>query len=93
MKTPPLLGFLALGAVGCRAAPIPESQWYPAGTNLQAKYVTVQGTRIRYVESGAGPTVVLLHGLGASIYTWRDVIGPVADAGFHVVRSRPSRTS
>lgn len=85
MKTPPLLGFLALGVVGCRAAPIPESQWYPATTNLQAKYVTVQGTRIRYVESGAGPTVVLLHGLGASIYTWRDVIGPVAAAGFHVV--------
>jgi pimeloyl-ACP methyl ester carboxylesterase len=45
----------------------------------------VDGTRIRYVETGTGPPVVLLHGLGASIYTWREIIGPVAAAGFHVV--------
>ncbi|HWZ27885.1 MAG TPA: alpha/beta hydrolase [Gemmatimonadales bacterium] len=76
---------LALAGVACRVAPIPESARYPAGTGLQDHYVTVDGTRIRYVEEGAGPTVVLLHGLGASIYTWRDVIGPVAAAGFHVV--------
>ncbi|HYK10919.1 MAG TPA: alpha/beta hydrolase [Gemmatimonadales bacterium] len=84
MKRAPLLAFLVLG-VACRAAPIPESRWYPAGTSLQPKYVTVLGTRIRYVEMGTGPTVVLLHGLCASIYTWRDVIGPVSAAGFHVV--------
>ena len=72
-------------AWGCRAAPIPEAARYPAGTGLVARYVTVDGTRIRYVEDGKGPDVVLLHGLGASIYTWRDVIGPVAAAGFHVV--------
>lgn len=83
MKTAPLLGFLALAA--CRAAPIPESQWYPAGTALQPKYVTVDGTRIRYIETGTGPAVVFLHGLGASIFTWRDIVGPVAAAGFHVV--------
>jgi pimeloyl-ACP methyl ester carboxylesterase len=84
VKRLPLLGFLAL-AVGCRTAPISESQWYPAGTALQPKYVTVDGTRIRYIETGTGPTVVFLHGLCASIYTWRDVLGPVAAAGFHAV--------
>lgn len=84
MKRAPLLGFLAVG-MACRAAPIPASQWYPAGTGFQAKYLTVDGTRIRYIETGTGPTVVLLHGLGGSIYTWRDVLGPVAAAGFHVV--------
>jgi pimeloyl-ACP methyl ester carboxylesterase len=76
---------LVLAGVACRAAPIPDSARYPAGTGLQAHYVTVDGTRIRYVEQGTGPNVVLLHGLGASIYSWRDVIGPVAAAGFHVV--------
>jgi len=84
VKRLPLLGLLALAAA-CRAAPIPEAQWYPAGTPLQAKYVTVDGTRIRYIEMGTGPTVVFLHGLGASIYTWRDIVGPVAAAGFHVM--------
>ena len=76
---------VVLAGASCRAAPIPDSARYPAGTGLQAHYVTVDGTRIRYVEQGTGPSVVLLHGLGASIYTWREVIGPVAAAGFHVV--------
>ncbi len=76
---------LALTGLACRAAPIPEEARYPAGTGLQVHYVTVDGTRIRYVEQGTGPAVVLLHGLGASLYTWREVIGPVAAAGFHVV--------
>jgi len=84
VKRLPLLGFLGMAAA-CRAAPIPEAKWYPAGTSLEPKYVTVDGTRIRYVEMGTGPAVVFLHGLGASIYTWRDIIGPVAAAGFHVV--------
>lgn len=76
---------MVFAALGCRATPIPEAARYPAGTGLVARYVTVDGTRIRYVEEGTGPDVLLLHGLGASIYTWRDVIGPVAAAGFHVV--------
>jgi len=76
---------MVLAGAACRAAPIAESARYPAGTGLQARYVTVDGTRIRYVEQGTGPNVVLIHGLGASIYAWRDVIGPVAAAGFHVV--------
>lgn len=31
------------------------------------------------------PTVMLLHGWGASLYMWRDWFAPLADAGFHVV--------
>lgn len=76
---------LALLGLACRAAPIPAAARYPAGTGLTPHYVVVDGTRIRYVEAGQGPPVVLLHGLGASIYSWRGVIGPVAAAGFHVV--------
>ena len=76
---------LVILLAACRAAPIPDASRYPAGTALTPHYVVVDGTRIRYVEAGQGPAVVLLHGLGASIYTWRGVIGPVAAAGFHVV--------
>jgi pimeloyl-ACP methyl ester carboxylesterase len=72
-----------LGA--CRAAPIAPEQRFPAGTSLDAKYVSVDGSRIRYIESGTGPAVVLIHGLAASMYSWRHTIGPVADAGFRVI--------
>lgn len=71
--------------VGCRAAPIPESQRFPAGTPIIPKYVTVDGTRLRVVDVGRGPPVVLIHGLAASIYSWRYTIVPLADAGYRVI--------
>jgi epoxide hydrolase 4 len=43
------------------------------------------GVRLHYVEAGAGPLVVLLHGFPEFWYSWRHQIGPLADAGFHVV--------
>lgn len=42
------------------------------------KSVTVYGARIHYVEAGSGPTVILLHGLGADVSSWAMTIGPLA---------------
>jgi pimeloyl-ACP methyl ester carboxylesterase len=39
-----------------------ETQYPPIGD-----FVTVQGVRIHYVDSGAGPAVVLLHGASSSL--------------------------
>jgi epoxide hydrolase 4 len=43
------------------------------------------GVRLHYVEAGEGPLVLLLHGFPEFWYSWRHQIGPLADAGFHVV--------
>jgi pimeloyl-ACP methyl ester carboxylesterase len=64
---------------------MPASLRYPAGTTLVARYVTVDGTRLRYVDAGRGPVVVLVHGLAASIYSWRHTILPLAQAGYRVI--------
>lgn len=69
----------------CRAAPIPPAQRFPAGTEFTARYVEVDGTRIRYLEAGAGATVIFLHGLGASMYAWRKNLTPLDSAGYRVV--------
>ncbi|MGH7568745.1 MAG: alpha/beta fold hydrolase [Gemmatimonadales bacterium] len=74
----------------CRAAPIPEAQRFPAGTPYRAQEIVLERTRIRYIDVGAGaaanaPTVVLIHGFGASMYSWRRNLTPVAAAGFRVV--------
>ena len=34
------------------------------------KYITFNGARIRYTVIGAGPVVILLHGLGGFLETW-----------------------
>lgn len=69
----------------CRASPIPESRVFPAGTNLVPKYVTVDSSRLRVLDVGRGPAVVLVHGLAASMYSWRQTIDPLVQAGYRVV--------
>ena len=47
--------------------------------------VTTNGVRLHYVEQGEGPLLLLLHGFPEHWYSWRHQIGPLAEAGFHVV--------
>jgi pimeloyl-ACP methyl ester carboxylesterase len=70
---------------GCRAAAIPAARRFPAGTEFTARYVTIEGTRIRYIDAGRGPAVLFLHGLGASMYAWRKNLAPTLGAGFRVI--------
>jgi pimeloyl-ACP methyl ester carboxylesterase len=48
-----------------------------------SKDITVFGQKIRYLEAGSGPTVILLHGLGGSAEAWTFNIGPLAEK-YHV---------
>jgi pimeloyl-ACP methyl ester carboxylesterase len=53
--------------------PGPPGRWL-GRLGLEERFATVAGVRIRYVRTGEGPPVVLLHGFASSIYTWKDVI-------------------
>ena len=46
---------------------VPATQAPGATPNKEA---TIYGVKIRYLEAGSGPTVVLLHGLGGSSINW-----------------------
>lgn len=48
---------------------------------------TANGLTFRGHEAGPsdGPLALLLHGFPDTHHTWRHLIGPLADAGFHVV--------
>ena len=48
-------------------------------------FVDLPNLRMHYVEAGAGPTVVLLHGFPEMWWSWRHQIQPLAEAGFRVV--------
>jgi len=41
---------------------------------FESKFVEVQGSRMHYVEEGAGDPVLFLHGNPTSSYLWRNVI-------------------
>lgn len=38
--------------------------------NHNSRFLEVDGTRIHYRDEGSGPTLVLLHGVMASLHTW-----------------------
>jgi len=69
----------------CRAAPIPPTARYPAGTSFVPRYVRVDGANIRYIDAGQGTPVIFLHGLGTSMYAWRGILAPIESAGFRVI--------
>ena len=50
----------------------------------ESHWVAVDGINTHYVEAGAGQPLLLIHGLGASVLTWRDNIGPLAES-FRVI--------
>ena len=44
------------------------------GEPVDGTFLTVEGTRVRYLDVGEGPPVVLLHGFASSIENWTAVI-------------------
>jgi soluble epoxide hydrolase/lipid-phosphate phosphatase len=47
--------------------------------------IATNGIELSVHEAGAGTPVLLLHGFPELAYSWRNQIGPVADAGFRVI--------
>jgi pimeloyl-ACP methyl ester carboxylesterase len=45
----------------------------PPGAPKDAFYADIGGTRLRFVDEGEGPPVVLLHGFASALETWRGV--------------------
>ena len=74
---------LVLVVLGVAAAawydrpPVTPGSWL-AGAGLEARHETVDGRRLRFVRAGSGTAVVLIHGFGSSIYTWKDLIPALA---------------
>ena len=65
----------------------PDS-WLPAG--LRSRFVDdVNGLRMHVLEAGYEtpdrPALILLHGFPELAYSWRNVMKPLADAGYHVI--------
>lgn len=56
-----------------------------------SQFIEVNGLTVHYKELGAGqPTFILLHGFGASVYSWREVFPPFSQLGRVVAFDRPA---
>lgn len=56
-----------------------------------SEFYEVQGLRVHVKRAGEGlPALVLLHGFGASTFSWREVMGPLAERSLVVAYDRPA---
>jgi pimeloyl-ACP methyl ester carboxylesterase len=69
-----LAGALLGLACGC----LPFHQGPMPGEPKGARYEQVDGARVRFVDTGAGPPVVLLHGFASSLETWEQLVPALA---------------
>ena len=51
----------------------------PQVPGVEHRFVDVRGARFHVAEAGDGPPVVLLHGWPQHWWSWREVIGPLAE--------------
>lgn len=73
-----LTGLVAFGALArYDRPPSPAGRWL-VSLGLEERFATLEGLRVRYLRTGRGPAVLLIHGLASSIYTWKDEIPALA---------------
>src|SRR3954452_9341985 len=53
----------------------------------RSRFTLVDGVWVHYQEAGArnAPPLLLIHGFTASNFVWKDVLLPVASAGFRII--------
>jgi pimeloyl-ACP methyl ester carboxylesterase len=59
-------------------------------TDPDSQFVELNGVEVHYKTAGEGhPALVLLHGFAASVFSWRQVMGPLAESHTVVAFDRP----
>src|SRR5256885_14343941 len=56
-----------------------------SGSEPTLKYVQANGVRFAYLEQGAGPLVMFMHGFPDNAWTYRKQLQVFADAGYRAV--------
>jgi pimeloyl-ACP methyl ester carboxylesterase len=54
-------------------------------SEIKHRRIATNGVNLHIAEAGAGPLVILLHGVPELWYSWRDQLIPLAQAGYHAV--------
>lgn len=89
-----LFAFVLLLLVGPFLVPVPPVEGTLSPEQLaepDSRFITVNGLLVHYKVLGQGePVFLLLHGFGASIFSWREVMAPLAQHGTVIAYDRPA---
>lgn len=89
-----LIVLLMLVMVGPFLVPVPDlenTQPVAALADLDSIFLEINGLNVHLKQAGSGePVFILLHGFGASTFTWREVIAPLSTYGLVIAYDRPA---
>lgn len=89
-----LAALLVLFLVGPFLIPVPplaDTQAPEALADEDGQFIEINGLTVHYKQAGAGePAMILLHGFGASTFSWREVMAPLAEDGLVIAYDRPA---
>jgi pimeloyl-ACP methyl ester carboxylesterase len=86
-----LLGAVVLGPLVYPIPPLQDTLPPRDLADRESHFVTVEGIDFHYKLAGAGePSLILLHGFGASVFSWHRVMAPLGDWGTAIAFDRPA---
>ena len=89
-----LLILLLILLIGPFLVPVPPLENTVSAESLadeDSKFIEINGVNVHYKTYGEGePTFILLHGFGASLFSWREVTKPLAEFGTVIAYDRPA---
>ena len=86
-----LLLVLVLGPFLIPVPPLKDTLPPEQLADPDSRLVEVSGLEVHYKTTGEGqPVLILLHGFGASVFSWREVMAPLAEFGAVTAFDRPA---
>lgn len=89
-----LIFLLSVLLIGPLVIPIPPLEGTVPARQLadeDSRFADIQGLEVHYKVSGQGQTVfLLLHGFGASLFSWHAVVEPMSELGRVIAFDRPA---
>ena len=86
-----LLLILAIGPFLIPVPPLENTVPAEQLADADSKFIEVNGLNVHYKTYGEGePVFILLHGFGASLFSWHEVTAPLAEYGTVIAYDRPA---
>jgi pimeloyl-ACP methyl ester carboxylesterase len=86
-----LLLLILVGPFLVPVPPLDNTQPAQALADQDSQFIEINDIEVHYKQQGEGkPVFILLHGFGASTFSWREVMTPFSDYGTVIAYDRPA---
>ncbi|MDY6866914.1 MAG: alpha/beta hydrolase, partial [Chloroflexota bacterium] len=86
-----LLLLLVVGPFLVPVPPLENTQPVQTLADADSEFIEINGISVHYKRMGSGePVFILIHGFGASTFSWREVMQPLSAYGMVIAYDRPA---